>query len=423
MGFTVTYFLSFVFLLLVQNPSLDSASPKERQAAIQKMATPGNHEAIPMLADALKKESKSETRAEIVAAFGRIRDKDAIPILADTLRTDLDKNVRSQAIDSLLRLYILIEDNGPVLTIFNKVKSVLIQPNPPVVGPEVQVDPAAKEALAAAMQKDFSDDVRTEAARALGSLRAKDQIPAMTAALEDPQNREHRAVRAEIVHTLGIMRDPSAGPALERVLRDPDRQVVSEAVTAVGLVGDMAARPALEDMFRTSSSDAMKSRALESLALLLDPASTPLFESLLDNKDDNYRELAAEGLARLKYPGAKDWKQRFDAEKKPNVRNALAFGLATSGDLDYINNLASGLDSRLSYQVEVYLFELGKFDGQLNELYRYLRSANPKVRAGMARIIGNIGDPSSVDQIRPLSGDPNTDVVRAAVEALRKLSK
>jgi HEAT repeat protein len=423
MGFTVTYFLSFVLLLVVQNPSLDSASPKERQAAIQKMAVIGNHDAIPQLADALKKEPKGEIRAEIVAALGRIRDKDAIPILADTLRTDLDKNVRSQAIDSIMRLYILIEDTGPVTTIFNKVKSVLIQPNAPVVGPEVQVDPSAKEALAAAMQKDFSDDVRTEAARALGSLRAKDQIPALTAALEDPQNREHRAVRAEIVHSLGVMRDLAAGPALERALRDSDRQVVYEAALAVGLVGDMAARPTLEDMFHNGASAALRTRALESLALLRDPASTPLFESLLDSKDDYYRELSAEGLARVQYSGAKDWKQRLDQEKKPNVRNALAFGLAESGSLEYINNLANALDSRQAYQAEVYLYELGKFDGQLNELYRYLQSTNPKVRAGMVRLIGNIGDPSSAEQIRSLTSDPNTEVVREAVAALRKLSK
>ena len=176
------------------------------------------------------------------------------------------------------------------------------------------------------------------------------------------------AVRATIVHTLGILRDPSAGPALERALRDPDRQVVSEAVTAVGLVGDTAARPTLENMFRTSSSAPLKSRALESLALLRDPANTMLFESLLDNKEDYYRELSAEGLARVKYPGAKDWKERYDQEKKPNVRNALAYGLAASGNVEYINNLANALDSRQAYQVEVYLYELGKFDGQLNEL-------------------------------------------------------
>jgi len=409
--------------LLLQNPSLDSVSPKERMEAVDKLAVVGNREAIPQLAAALKKEPKGDVRAQMVAALGRIGDREAIPILADTMRNDLDKDVRSQAIDSLLRLYIPIEESGPVRTIFNRVKSAFLQPNAPVVGPEVQVDAAAKEALALVMQKDFNDEVRVQAVRALASLRAKDQVPVLIEALESPQQREHRSVRVEIVRTLGVLRDPAAGPALERTLRDADNQVVTESITAVGLVGQTSARPLLEQMFRTSSNSVTKAKALESLALLRDRGSIPLFESLLANKEDSYRELSAEGLARLNYEGAKEWRTKFDEEKKPSVRNALAFGLAASGDTDYINNLANALDTRQSSQVEVYLFELGKFDGKLNELHRYLRSENPRVRAGMARVLGNIGDPSSKDQIRPLTDDPNTEVVREAVGALRKLNR
>jgi len=410
--------------VLLQNPSLDSISPKERMAAVDKMAVIGNREAIPQLAAALKKEPKSDIRAEMVAALGRIRDREAVPVLVDTMRNDLDKDVRSQAIDSLLRLYIPIEDSGPIRTIFNRVKSVFLQPDSPVVGPEVQVDAAVKDALATTMQKDFSDEVRAQAARALGSLRARDQVPLLLEALENPQNREHQTVRIEIVRTLGALRDPAAGPALERTLRDSNKQVVAEAVSAIGLVGHTAARPVLEEMFRTDPSGVIKSRALEALALLRDPASIPLFESLLSNKDDYYRELSAEGLARLKYEGAtKDWRTRFDQERKPRVQNALAYGLAAAGDVDYINHLANALDSRQAEQAVVYLYELGRFDGKLNELYRYLRSANPKIRAGIVKVIGNIGDPSSVDQVRPLTDDPSTEVVREAVAALRKLNR
>ena len=97
--------------------------------------------------------------------------------------------------------------------------------------------------------------------------------------------------------------------------------------------------------------------------------------------------------------------------------------LAASGDVDYINNLANALDSRQAEQAEVYLYELGKYDGKLDELYRYLRSTNPKVRAGVVRVIGDIGNPASVDQVRPLTEDPSTEVVREAVAALRKLNQ
>jgi HEAT repeat protein len=423
MGHPVNYLLGLILLFSPQNPSLDSVSPREREAAIEKMAVVGNRDAIPQLVAALKKEPRSDIRAEIVAALGRIRDREAVAPLTEALRNDLDKEVRSQTIDSILRIYIPIEDNGALRTMFNRVKSVFLQPNAPVVGPEVQVDAVAKEGLATTMQKDFDDEVRAQAVRALTSLRAKDQVPALITALEDPQNREHRAVRVEIVKALGALRDPAAGPALEKALRDPDNQLVGEAALSVGLVGHSTARPLLEEIFRTNGNSQVKSRSLEALALLRDKGTIPLFESLLANNNDYYRELSAEGLARLNYQGAKEWRTRFDQEKRPNVRNALAYGLAASGDNDYLNDLANALDGRQSNQAEAYLFELGKFGGKLSELHRYLRSTNPKVRAGVARIVGNIGDPSSADQIRPLADDPNTDVVREAVSALRKLTR
>jgi HEAT repeat protein len=422
MGFTLMSHLIIVLAFLLQNPSLDSESPKERQAAVEKLAVLGNRQAIPELAAALKKEPKSDIRVQIVAALGRIGDREAIPILAETLQNDVDKEVRSQAIDSTLRLYIPIQDSGQLHNIFTKAKSVFVESDAPVVGPEMRVDASAKEALARVMQKDFDDNVRAQASRALGSLMAKDQVPTMIATLEDPKNREHSKVRVDIVHSLGVIRDPAAGPALAKALRDPDPKVVEEAIPAVGKVGYKEARPELERIFQANDR-ITKTPSLQALAMLKDPASVPFFEPLLSDKNDRYRELSAEGLARVNYPGAKDWRTRLDQEKKPNVRNALAYGLIATGDTDYINNLAEALDSGESSQAEVYLFELGKYNGKLDALYRYLKSSNPKVRAGTAKVLGNIGDPASSDQIKALTNDPNTDVVREAVAALRKLGK
>ena len=130
---------------------------------------------------------------------------------------------------------------------------------------------------------------------------------------------------------MGVIRDPAAGPTLEKTLRDPDQKVAQEAILAIGLSAYAPARAVVEQIFRTDSNRTTKSRALEALSLMHDKANIPLFESLLlTDKNDYYRELAAEGLARLQYD-AKGWKQVYEQEKKPNVRNALAFGLAASG--------------------------------------------------------------------------------------------
>src|SRR5207245_2790703 len=169
-------------LLLFQNPSLDSASPQERQAAVEQLTVLAEPDATPRPGGAVNRDAQRETR------------------------------------------------------------------------------PATTQALAAAMQKDFDDDVRALAARALGTLKAKDQVPTLTATLEDPQNREHRDVRMEIIRTLALIRDPAAGPALEKALRDPNKQIVLEAISAVGLVNDTAARPTLEEFFRNDKDNRIKSR-------------------------------------------------------------------------------------------------------------------------------------------------------------------
>jgi HEAT repeat protein len=271
------------------------------------------------------------------------------------------------------------------------------------------------------MQKDFNDEVRVESARALASLRARDQIPALIAALEDPQNREYRNVRVQIVQTLGQLRDPVAGPALEKLLRDRDRPVLLEAITGLGLTGYVQARGAVENLFRTSSDGTIKRRSLEALSLMRDPATTPLFEALLSSPETYYREISAEGLARMDY-NASGWKDRYELERQQSVKNAMAFALASSGQNEFINDLANQLDSRQNDQASVYLYELGKFEGKLPELHRYLRSTNPKVRAGMVKVLGDIGDPSSRDYIQPLTQDADIEVVREAVAALRRLN-
>jgi HEAT repeat protein len=398
------------------------------------MAVLGNANAVPALAAALKKEPRSDVRSSIVTGLARIRDKSVVPVLADTLASDLNRDVRLQTVAAFERLYIPVDDNGAVRNIFNRVKSALSGADRPVVGDEVAVEPQAKNALSDAMTKDTDPAVRAAAARALGTLKARDKVPALMTALENPQNRESEDVRYEIVQSLGVIRDPAAGPVLRKTLGDPSKRIVGEAITSIGLVGFREARPELEAIFKQDLSllknitvkidrdRDLRRRALDSLALMADPASQPLFVSLLSDEDDHNREMAAEGLARQKYSHP-DLKARFELEKKAPVKIALAFTLVQSGQINYLGEIANSLGSGQNYQSEAYLFELGKYEGRLADLHPYLKSANPKVRAGMVRVLAAIGDPSSRPPIQGLTTDSNDEVVREALAALRRYNQ
>src|SRR5678816_2212828 len=134
--------------ILLQTPSLDSPSPKERLDAVETMALPGRSENVPPLAAALKKEPRSDVRAGIVAGLGRIGGPDVIPVLIDSLKTDLDKDVRLQVVDSMQRLYIPVNSQGTIKTVFNKVKSVFAEADRPLVQNPAVVDTNVNAALA-----------------------------------------------------------------------------------------------------------------------------------------------------------------------------------------------------------------------------------------------------------------------------------
>jgi len=406
---------------LLQSASLDSASPKERIDAVESLSLRGKSESVAPLVAALMKEANSEVRAAIVVGLSRIGVSECIPPLIMTLTTDLNKDVRLQTIDSLQAFYIPVEENSRIQTVFNKVKSVFAEPDRPVVQNPAAVDPKVNAALAETMQKDALQDVRAAAARALGSLRARDRVSMLIATLESPQNQEHPEVRLEIAESLGLIGDPAAGPSLTRIVRDRDRRISQAAILSIGMVGYRDARAQIESIFKSDRSSETRRHALESLSLMRDPGSAPLFESLLGDKDDYYREMAAEGLARINHP-ADVLKSIYDTEKKANVRNAIAFALVAADQDMYFIDLVNALLTRQAYQAEVYIYELGKFEGKLPELHRYLRSENASVRARMARIVGNVGDPSSRDLIQQMTMDRDPNVVREAIAALRKLT-
>jgi len=259
-----------------------------------------------------------------------------------------------------------------------------------------------------------------DAVRALASLNATSQLEALIAELEGPKHREDWEVRVAIVETLGSFRNPAAGPALARLLRDSDDRVAEQAIESVSLIGYRDAYGQLADLFRNSPDDDMREQALQSIALMRNPQAQGLFESLLFSREDKERELAAEGLARLDY-GPADFATRIAEEDDAAVRLAQAFLLVASGEGSYVSRLVNALDTRRRPQAEVYLYELGRYEGRIDLLYPHLRNPDGDIREHLVRVMGRIGDPAARPYVQPLTEDRDSDVSAAAVAALRLL--
>jgi HEAT repeat protein len=408
-------------LLFLQAPALNSPSPRERTEAIRSMSVLGDRDAVGPLVEAYRNEPRRDIRLEIVGGLGRIRDRGAIPGLTEALLTDFQRDVRLQAIDSLLRLYIPIADNEGFFSFVTGITRVFAEDDRPRAGSSVVVDPAVTDALLAALREDSDAGVRREAVHALGSLNASARIGAIIGELEGPRHREDSTVRVAMVEVLGNLRDPQAGPVLTTLMRDGDDDVAASAIRSVGLIGYQPAAESLRNLFGSTPDDDVRELALQSLALLRAPESQTMFETLLDDDEESIRELAAEGLARLDYD-ASGLVARIADERDAGVRLAMAFAIVASGDTGFIQRIVDELDTRRYPQAEAYLYELGRFEGRLDDLHPHLRNPDADIRERLVRVIGDIGNPQSRPYIQPLTEDRDGDVAAAAVEALRRLT-
>lgn len=416
----MAHVLSLVFALtLTQTPSLDSPSPRERQDAIRAVATLSNRDAVPLLLDAYKKEPQSGIRREIVEGYARIRDASAIPAIREALFTDYSKEVRLEAVDALLQLYIPPADAGGF---FDRVQAIFSAVERPLVAPNVRVDPEAGDALAAALATDFDSEVRMEAAYALGSLRMASQLEVLSTAAEGPWNRESTLVRVAAIQAIGVIGGQEGGPVLARLLRDSDGRVVDESVRSIGRIGYPDAFPVLANLYETNYNDDLGELALEAIALMRIPEARSTFETGLDSRNDIIRQVSAEGLARIDAPPSL-FSERIAAERDGEVSLALAFALVASDQVQYLDGLIEALDTRRAQQAETYLFELGRYEGKLGDLFPHLRNPDPDIRARLLGVMGRIGAPEARPYVQPLTQDPNTRVMEAAVDAMRRLNQ
>ncbi len=188
-------------------------------------------------------------------------------------------------------------------------------------------DIALSEVLARVSDPDI--DVRIEAIRALGRIRARDTVPALLSLLDEPS-----IVRCEAALSLGKIGD---GRALERLaegLASPSADYQDACARAIGLV-------------RGSEGDASAER-LES------PDAKRLFDLLVSARQDDLGASAAEAVSRLGDVGsAADIYPRYRAAAGERLKKRFAGALANLMGLPgefyrYVTGGASGAKKRRS---------------------------------------------------------------------------
>ncbi len=159
-------------------------------------------------------------------------------------------------------------------------------------------DPRSVAALTAALRNDRDPRVREAAAWALGQIEDPAAVPALNGALAGDRDA---AVRRNAAWALGQIEDGGAVDALVRALRDADAEVRATAVWALGQIEDPRAVPALAAALRGGDATTRR-HAVWALGQIESPDGVPAVSAALSDRDFEVRASAVWALGQIEAP-------------------------------------------------------------------------------------------------------------------------
>lgn len=412
---------SLVALAVVLPLAAADVTPKMVREAAK--AGPG---AIPKLQEYLKN-PVLDVRIEAVKQItniGTVRSLD--PLIQAT--QDNDPGVQILATDGLVNFYL----PGYVQTGFGSslkrvgsgIKGKFSDNNDQVIPAYVMARPEVVTALGKLARGGGDMEARANAARAVGVLRGQAAVPDLIEAI----HTKNSDVIYQSLIALQKIRDESAAPKIAFLLHDFDDKVQVAAIETTGLLLNKEEVPDLVNTLNNARNAKVKRAALTAIAMLPVPGSHDLYTQYLNDKDDKMRAAAAEGLARLRNPADLATVQKaWNDEMKVPARLADAFAMVMLGRIDatefspltyLINSLNSAAWDGVAF---AYLTELAREPKIRTALYAPLDTGTKDEKIGISRVLARSGDKESLVHLQKMSNDPDSDVAKAGLDAVRSL--
>ena len=412
-----------MLLLLVSAALLPAQDVRPKD--VREIAKAGSS-AIPRLQELLANPDAG-VRIEAVRQIAEIGTAASLDALILATR-DNDPEVQIRATDGLVNFYLpgylKTGIEASVRRVGSSIRGRFTDTNDQVIDPYVAVRPEVIDALGKLASGGGNMDARANAARALGILRGGKAIPDLVEALHS----KNSSVMYESLVALQKIRDESAGPRVTFLLHDLDQKVQIAAIETAGLLRAEDAVPELADVLKRARDAKVKRAALTAIAMLPSEKNREWYAQYLHDKDDAMRAAAAEGYARLRNPDDLPMLEKaWQDEGKTPPRLSLAFaqvmlgntGIAEFSPLQY---LIDTLNSA-AYKGEAFPFlvELAR-DAQVRKaLYGPLEAGTKDEKIGLAGVLARSGDQESVPHLRKIGNDPDADVAREGLRALRTL--
>jgi len=393
--------------------NLKSPNARTRQDAASALGKSRRREAIPPLSE-LVRDPESKVRMEVVRALRELRDISAVPALVTSLG-DGDAKIREEGIGTLVEIYSERERSGAVDSFLNMFSDEYDRASVP---PYTAVEPSVYAALAAGL-RDEDKSIREEAALALGILDGRSTLRELQGALQDPE----ASVRGAAATAIGKIGTSEDGKALIPLLADANGEVRQRVLQAIGVLRVREAGPALREMYEQNRKKEQGVRVLGCLSRIGDPAQGDLFRELVQDPNLETRRLAIEGLGRVADASTLPaFKKDYQRERSEELKLAYSFALTLLGDHAFLDSIVLSLPSRtLGNRCRSYILEMGRSIS--GELYPYLNDPEANIRASLADLLAQIGDPGAIPHLQPLINDPSTQVADRANRAVERLKR
>lgn len=413
--------------LAAQTEDLRSSEAKVRAKAADKIGDRGaKNEGDPMVfCQALGEvvdDPARKVREEVVIALIKVGTQHCIEPLQKAAK-DASPEIQSMAVDGLVDFYfpgyVKFGWINSVKSFGSSLKKRFAQPEPIAVQPYVEVPSDVIRSIAPLITGGSSTESRANAARAAGILRGDEATPELKEALKS----KNSMIIREAVPALEKIGDPSAGPEMVFLLRDLDKRVQRAVAEAVGQLRTREAVEELVNLAKGSPDKDVRRAALTALAKIPDNGQEKLFLLSLEDKDDELRAAAAEGIGRAGNPtDLKTVQDAFAAEKNSSARLSLAFAAVHLGDRNMLTYIVDSLDSNFHKgEARAFLIELARDPKVLPELYTPLTSGTRDQKIELADVIALSGTRESLPYLDRLTQDTDSRVAEAAVVAIKNL--
>jgi HEAT repeat protein len=210
------------------------------------------------------------------------------------------------------------------------------------------------------------------------------------------------------------------GDAVIAALNDREDVIRETAMWAVGAMKNERGVQALGELFQYYRKGALATTALEGLSKIGHPGSQPYFDMQLSGKNQLFKLMALEGMARTNDPAQLETIHAALAKEKNEsmlLAGHFANAMLAEGSIDAIVDALPR--PRFHDQAVSYIQDL--VYGRTQMFANHLQDPDVRIRLELVDLLGLAGDVRAVPLIEPLLKDRDADVAFAAARALARL--